>query len=389
MCNRITLFFFTLSVLMLTLAPIAFADEPVVLQVIQDVDPWGRPMTITITADGNVSKEQLPVPAQTQQIGTQDITGTVRYVAPSGVNAGACNVAANPCQTLGYAVDQGADGDIIKMQIGSYPGPGVAMYKPGMWFLGGYLPGNWNQQVFSLSQRTIFHHTFTVFARDILIDNISVEGVTKNSGVIQTVEDPFLNVTIRRLILKNNHTQASLMFMDGSGTIENLLVISNTASIFNPGLAFSGDCGSGCYLKHATFVGNTGTDGTGGDASITSYGGTKGKFFIQNVIIDVPSLPGFHASTGADFTFNVLRSTINAKAPTGKAPLYVETLFADPLLGPNGELLYGPGARHGLPVGVSADILNRPWADSQRPDDGAWGFYGMFAETYLPLVLKQ
>lgn len=49
-------------------------------------------------------------------------TATLRYVAPSGSDAGACSAAAAPCRSLQYAVDHAAAGDEIRIAAGEYTG---------------------------------------------------------------------------------------------------------------------------------------------------------------------------------------------------------------------------------------------------------------------------
>ncbi len=85
--------------------------------------------------------------------------GTVRYVAPTGTDAGDCTNPAQPCQTIQYAVDQAGDGDEIRVAGGTYTGVQsrvstatgytytqvVLVDGKNLTLRGGFPPGNWDQ----------------------------------------------------------------------------------------------------------------------------------------------------------------------------------------------------------------------------------------------------
>ena len=64
-----------------------------------------------------------PQPAQAQ--------ATVRYVATTGLDAGACTNPAGPCRTVQYAVDAASPGDVVKIAAGLYSGVHSHAAPPG------------------------------------------------------------------------------------------------------------------------------------------------------------------------------------------------------------------------------------------------------------------
>lgn len=76
---------------------------------------------------------------------------TVRYVAPTGSNAGDCGASGAPCATVQYAVNQAMAGDEIRVAGGTYSGVQLmggqtqALYlNKSLTVQGGYSPGNWS-----------------------------------------------------------------------------------------------------------------------------------------------------------------------------------------------------------------------------------------------------
>ncbi len=45
---------------------------------------------------------------------------TTRFVAPTGADAGNCSDAASPCQTVGYAISESENGDVLELAAGEY-----------------------------------------------------------------------------------------------------------------------------------------------------------------------------------------------------------------------------------------------------------------------------
>ena len=45
---------------------------------------------------------------------------SVRYVAPTGNDAGSCTLRTAPCRLISYAVGEAEDGDTIKVMVGTY-----------------------------------------------------------------------------------------------------------------------------------------------------------------------------------------------------------------------------------------------------------------------------
>jgi hypothetical protein len=83
---------------------------------------------------------------------------TVRYVAPTGTDSGACNASNHPCRTLQYAASQASGGDEVRVATGEYTGvldhAAPASYTPAtvrqvlyldktVTVRGGFTTGNW------------------------------------------------------------------------------------------------------------------------------------------------------------------------------------------------------------------------------------------------------
>ncbi len=65
---------------------------------------------------------RLPILAAALAFAAGSAAATVRYVAPTGSDTGACTSSASPCGTIQYAVNQSASGDELRLSGGTFAG---------------------------------------------------------------------------------------------------------------------------------------------------------------------------------------------------------------------------------------------------------------------------
>jgi hypothetical protein len=148
-----------------------------------------------------------------------------RYVAPSGVDSGACASAAAPCRTIQYAHNQAASGDVIRIAAGVY-GENVTLSKSitlhGASAASTIIDGGQQQRVIRIDYLP---------ATNVLVRNVTLRNGT---GGILSGAGP---LTIQDSVIRNNQGDPnSGVNRDGGGvfgfgpvTIVNTSIYSNTA----------------------------------------------------------------------------------------------------------------------------------------------------------------
>jgi hypothetical protein len=99
-----------------------------------------------------------PTPVAGADVGQVEVLASqVRYVAPSGVNKGDCNVPDSACQTVQYAMDRATEGDEIRVAAGTYTDIHTAVLeswrvitqvvyiRKSVSIQGGYTTANWEE----------------------------------------------------------------------------------------------------------------------------------------------------------------------------------------------------------------------------------------------------
>ncbi len=245
-----------------------------------------------------------------------------RYVATTGVDAGACDNSASPCQTIAYAVAQAAAGDTIHIAAGSYTGVGnqhvviaKALTLAGADAATTILTYDPLVQAVAGRDGILEIRASDVTVRDLTVRDAPIEGgvplwavrVWKDGGTLTNVSFDtvrFLNNAGRGLELHNNTTLNNLtitgsLFKDNpthgirlsSTTNVNGLTITHTTFENNghSGLfqSVGGGYLTGLHIDNSTFTGNVvqavllGNAHDGLIENSTFSGGGRGIAFIN------------------------------------------------------------------------------------------------------------
>lgn len=235
-----------------------------------------------------------------------------RYVATGGSDGGSndCTNIASPCRTIGYAIDQAADGNFIRIGPGTYP-EHLDVAK-NLTFVGAGM------------------------------DATFIDG--SNTGRVMNLEDPY-TVAITNLTIQHGNSNGSGgggIANSASLTLTHVKVADNVADLFGGGIAnnlngqlmmsdslvsgnqttTTGGAGGGLelgssnptHLTRVTISGNT-ADEQGGGIEIDSS-----SLYLTNVTLTANQAKygaGLHISNSS--TAILLNSTIAANTATGNA----------------------------------------------------------------------
>lgn len=153
---------------------------------------------------------------------------TNRYVAPGGVDSGACTSNAAPCATIQYALDQAGDGDVILIAAGVYTE---------------------NLQIVN-----------SVTLQGVDAATTIVDGSAQLKRVITMSYSPPISVALRNLSIRNG--KGGIISSSGPLQVESSRIYNNDAT----GEFY--DEGGGLFLFGPTTIGNTVID-----SNIGQYGG--------------------------------------------------------------------------------------------------------------------
>ncbi|RIK35144.1 MAG: hypothetical protein DCC55_31250, partial [Chloroflexi bacterium] len=175
-----------------------------------------------------------------------------QFVAPSGTDTGTCTDAAQPCQTITYALSQAVDGTEIRVAAGTYAEQ-IQVSKP-VSLTGGFTLTNWITPSWTANQTILdgqnVYRPLTINADGVRVDGFIVRNgnATASDGVGGGLFIGSVNVVDRATLVNlrlENNVASTVDSGQGGGlavamgntfnitaelTLSNVTVISNTAS---------------------------------------------------------------------------------------------------------------------------------------------------------------
>jgi hypothetical protein len=234
-------------------------------------------LTLTVTLGLAILAALLLMAEATAQVPT----GASRYVAPTGVDSGACTNPGAPCHTVQYAVDQAAGGDEVRVASGVYTGvqaragiTQVVYISKTVAVRGGYRAdfGAWDPEVYSTT--------------------LDAEA----QGRVIYAAGPGITLTLEGLRLTNGRASGLGDTGGGLGVYNATTLVSGTQFVSNTASTSSTGYGGGMYqqggsatLRGNWFENNTATTsgaGAGGGLYLASAATLAGNTFQSNIAVD-------------------------------------------------------------------------------------------------------
>ncbi|MBI5954423.1 MAG: hypothetical protein HY865_22430 [Chloroflexi bacterium] len=312
------------------------------------------------------------------------VNGVSRYVSKAGNNAGnLCQISANPCKTIQYAIDKASPGDTVYVTEGTYTDYfysfNTSSYQSVFVNKSLTLSGGWNNAFSTQNNFSIIDGNKS--NRVVEINN-SAAVVTINNFVIQNGyagsagQGGGIKSTSSSLII-NNSTIKDNQAASGGGIYSSGNLELNNVTIGNN---LSRDQGAGIYqasgsltIQNSTIANNAVSNGNGGGI----YDGTTGTITVRNSIISDNT-----ALAGIDCQGTINTSNHNLIGNTSGCALSSSTgdlLSVDPLLPPStyGNFLSVAEGSPAIDAGSSClatDVRNLTRPQGVNCDIGAYEY---------------
>lgn len=149
--------------------------------------------------------------------------GTIRWVATTGADSGACATEGAACATVAYAITQASDGDTIRVKPGTYTV--TAPLDPGtktLLFQGGGPRGSNMTRLVNGALIAIFDFTGT---NSSIVEGFFID--SSHYGIVQT--DGGADITIRRNVIESFYMA---VIASAPSTIENNIIFSTEYGVY-------------------------------------------------------------------------------------------------------------------------------------------------------------
>lgn len=155
--------------------------------------------TTTETATPTITATSTRTPTKTATLIT-----TLRYVAPSGVDTAHCDNSATPCATINYAIGQAANGNTIRVAMGTYIGSGtqVVLINKSITLSGGWNAGFTIQSGLSVINGQTARRGLTANASTVVVDHFRIQNGASDYGA--GIRVYYGAVTINNSSISNN-----------------------------------------------------------------------------------------------------------------------------------------------------------------------------------------
>jgi Zn-dependent metalloprotease len=304
------------------------------------------PPTQTVSSTESINVEMIPAPEVDQSIRTIStsenvegqtaaLTGATWYVATTGNDGNNCATTSTPCSTIQAAITKAANGDTIKVAIGTYisTANNVAyIYKSLI------LSGGWNNTFTTQDGASIMDGggVRNVIDADapyqsgtsMVVDHFVIQNGAQGAYIGSGIYISNANFTLKNSSVINNSARfgGGIFMTNGTLTILNSTISGNTSSYSGAGV-FASQGNIGVY--NSTIAYNNAHDTGGGIYRAAAVVNITNSIIAKNM--DSAGSPDCFGSIGTGVQYSIIGNTTGCTVSSGIG----DKFNVDPLLNPS------------------------------------------------------